>query len=232
MASATSTRERLTQRRQQEQELRGYSPSSRWYTALNNAISYIELAETSASPKDRFLNAWSAIYNLYMMIHVRGQVENITLSDWIKEIQDAPPVRRICEQVPDSFLDAIDSAKKTLLLDAEKKLWRESKQFVDIWRQKHQQNREPSSERACLYALLIGRDLRNAVSHPTINPSASATKKALTEAANLYLPLAIAAIEATIEHPPENTTGKATAYRSFLYPFLINADSFFSDYYL
>ena len=232
VSAAATTRGRLTAKRQQEQEIRGYSPSSRWYTALNNAISYVELAETSASPKDRFLNAWSAIYNLYMMIHVRGQIENVTLSDWIKEIQAAPQVRSHCEQIPDSFLEAIDKAKNTLLLDAEKKLWRECKQFVDIWRDKRQRNQTLSAEKACLYTLLIGRDLRNAVSHPTLNPNATAIKRALTEAADLYLPLAIAAIEATIERPPENTTGKATAYRSFLYPFLLNSDSFFSDYYL
>jgi hypothetical protein len=51
--------------------------------------------------------------------------------------------------VPDSFLEAIDKAKNTLLLDAEKKLWRECKQFVDIWRDKRQRNQPLSAEKAC-----------------------------------------------------------------------------------
>jgi hypothetical protein len=44
--------------------------------------------------------------------------------------------------------------------------------------------------------------------------------------------VAAATIKAMIEHPVEGTTGKTTAYRSFLWPFLKNNDSFFSDYYL
>ena len=39
--------------RREEQEARGYWPSSRWYTALGNAISYLELAETAISPRLR-----------------------------------------------------------------------------------------------------------------------------------------------------------------------------------
>jgi hypothetical protein len=79
--------------------------------------------------------------------------------------------------VPDSFLEAIDKAKNTLLLDAEKKPWRECKQFVDIWRDKRQRNQPLSAEKACLYALLIGRDLRNAVSHPTLNLNATWSRR-------------------------------------------------------
>ena len=36
----------------------------------------------------------------------------------------------------------------------------------------------------------------------------------------------------SIEQPPVGTTGRAPAYRFFLYPYLKNSDSFFSDYYL
>ena len=38
---------RLADPQRDEQEARGYSPSSRWYTALSNAISFLELAEKS-----------------------------------------------------------------------------------------------------------------------------------------------------------------------------------------
>ncbi|HWN98055.1 MAG TPA: N-6 DNA methylase, partial [Blastocatellia bacterium] len=46
------------------------------------------------------------------------------------------------------------------------------------------------------------------------------------------IPIVAAAIRATIEHPVEGTTGRTTAYRSTLWPYIINSDSIFSDYYL
>lgn len=57
-------------------------------------------------------------------------------------------------------------------------------------------------------------------------------KKAIGAAADCLIPIVAAAIEATIEHPVPGTTGRATAYRFFLYPFLKNSDGVFSDYYL
>ena len=76
------------------------------------------------------------------------------------------------------------------------------------------------------------RDMRNTAFHPKFNPNTAPIKKALAAAADCLIPIAAAAVEATIEHPVPHTTGKATAYRFFLYPFLKNSDGFFSDYYL
>lgn len=231
-AGITSHKVRLTQKRRQEQDIHHYVPSSRWYTYLSNAISYIDLAETSAGALDRFRNCWSAIYNLYMMMHQAGDAENITLSRWTGEIEKAPMVRSICQQLPPDLLNNLLRAQNTLLKDAERNRWRDSKAYIETWQQKRQQLQELSAEKACTYTFFIGRDLRNAVSHPTINPNAAATRRALEAAAEVFLSLAVAAIEATIDHPPMHSTGRATAYRSFLYPFLKNSDGFFSDYYL
>lgn len=229
---ATSNKDRLTQQRRQQQDIHNYATSSRWYTYLSNAISYIDLAEASTVALDRFRNSWSAIYNLYMMTHRAGEAENITLSRWIGEIEKATDVRRICQGMPTGLLESLVKAQNTLLKDVERNRWRDSKVRIDDWLQKRQRSQELSPEKACTYTFFIGRDIRNAVSHPTINPNAAATRKALDAAADFFLPLAIAAVEATIEQPLEGTTGRATAYRSFLYPFLKNSDSFFSDYYL
>ena len=76
------------------------------------------------------------------------------------------------------------------------------------------------------------RDMRNTAFHPEFNPNTAPVKKALAGAADCLIPIVAAAVEATIEHPVPHTTGKATAYRFFLYPFLKNSDGFFSDYYL
>lgn len=232
MASATETRDTLIKRLQQEREGRSYPVSSRWYQFLTNAIHFVQEAEFANSPKDRFYNAWSAIYNVAMMTRKRGQAENVTLSSWVKEIQSAPQVRRVCESISLDFLKSLERVQNYLLRDGERNQWRESKQYVDSWQQKIERGQVVSPEKACTHTFLIGRDLRNAVSHADFNPNSNFIRKALAEAANVYFPLAIAVIEASIEHPPEGTTGKANPYRSFLYPFLINSDSFFSDYYL
>ena len=47
--------ETLTRLRRQEQEARGYATSSRWYTGLSNAISFLERAETDADPSAVFV---------------------------------------------------------------------------------------------------------------------------------------------------------------------------------
>jgi hypothetical protein len=229
---ATSHKDWLTQQRRQQQDIHNYATSSRWYTYLSNAISYIDLAEVAASALDRFRNSWSAIYNLYMMTHQLGEAENITLSRWIGKIEQATEVRRICQEMPTGLLDSLLKAQNTLLKDVERNRWRDSKASIDTWLQKRQRSQALSPEKACNYTFFIGRDIRNAVSHPTINPNAAATRKALDAAADFFLSLAIATVAATIEQPLEGTTGRATAYRSFLYPFLKNSDSFFSDYYL
>lgn len=220
---------KLTELRRHEQEARNYAPSSRWYVGLSHSIQHLALADTAANPTDQFLNAWKAIYNLYMIMHSRGDVENRTLSRWIEEIQNAPEIRKLAAATPTDLLAAVQKVEKALLWNAETKTWREAKTLIETWLQK---KNSLSPEKACKYIFLIGRDIRNALSHPTFSPNASNVKKALSLAVDRFIPLAEAAIRVTIEHPPPGTTGRATAYRSFLYPFLKNSDSFFSDYYL
>jgi type I restriction-modification system DNA methylase subunit len=225
-------RDRLTKLRQQEQETRGYGTSSAWYTALRPAISYLELAETATNSAEKFRNAWSAVYNLSMMMHRRGEIENVTFTRLTAEVEAAPKVRSIALATPTAFLEALKRAQTTLLFDAESKKPRESKQLVEIWLDRRKKRGDISPEKACTYLFLIGRDLRNALSHPKLDPNSPVIKRALVQAADIFVPLAIATTEAIIERPPEGTTGRVIAYRSFLYPFLKNSDSPFSDYYL
>ncbi len=226
-------RERLTKLIKQEQELRGYSTSSPWSNALRPAISYLELSETAANPAEKFRNAWSALYNLWMMMHQRGEIENLTFLRFIAEVETAPAVRSIALGTPSSFLEALKKTQTTLLFNAESKKPRDAKQRVELWLDRRNKRRDDlSAEKACNYLFIIGRDIRNALSHPTLDPNKAIIKKALTEAAAIFLPLAVAATKAIIERPPEGTTGRVVAYRSFLYPFIKNSDSPFSDYYL
>lgn len=225
-------RDRLTKLRQQEQETRGYGTSSAWYTALRPAISYLELAETATNPAEKFRNAWNAVYNLTMMMHRPGEIENVTFMRLIEEVQAAPKVRTIALGTPTGFFESLKKAQTTLLFDAESKKPRDAKQFVEIWLDRRKKRGDISPEKACKYLFMIGRDLRNALSHPKLDPNSSVIKRALTQAADIFVPLAIATTEAVIERPPEGTTGRIIAYRSFLYPFLKNSDSPFSDYYL
>jgi hypothetical protein len=220
--------EKLTALRKKEQDIRKYPASSKWYTGLNNAISYFALAEETFNALEKFRHSWSAIYNLYMMLHVRGEFENDALSNWSKEMQGAPAVRDVARETPRSMLDAIQRAENQLLWNTESKRFREGKKILEAWRGKP----IVSSADACKWLLLIGRDLRNAVSHPSINPAAPNVKKALNAAAPIFFKLAEAAIRVTIERPPAGATGRTTAYRSFLYPYLKNSESNFSDYYL
>jgi type I restriction-modification system DNA methylase subunit len=224
--------EGLRKLRSQEQGVHGYAPSSRWYTGTTLAISWLEQGLNATSPAERFRYAWSAIYNLYMMTHARGDIENTTMTSWAAEIQDAPKVRQVATAIPDEFLPALLKAKNALLYDAEKKKPREALAVVNTWQQKRARGRDVQLDKACVYLILIGRDIRNALSHPTLDVNSANIKKALKLAADIFIPLATVAIEATIERPPAGTTGRATPYRSFLYPFLKNSDSVFSDYYL
>jgi type I restriction-modification system DNA methylase subunit len=224
---------RLTELRRQEQDLRGYAASSRWYIGLNYAIKYLERAEKETDPLNRFREAWSAIYNLFMMVHIPGDLENKTLLKWIQNIKDFPKIRTKVQEFSNNCLESILKAEKALLRDTQREQWRESKQHIETWLQKRHKGQELSSEKACTYTFLIGRDIRNAISHPDrLNPKARMVKPALQHVADFFVPLAVSAIESVIEQPLSETTGRMTAYRSFLYPFLKNSASFFSDYYL
>lgn len=225
-------RERLTKQINQERELRGYSTSSPWSNALRPAISYLELAETATNAAEKFRNAWSALYNLWMMMHQRGEIENMTFTRFFTEVDSSPSIRNIALSTETPLLEALKKAQNALLFDAETKKPRDAKQLVELWLDQRKKGRELTPDKAVKYLFLIGRDLRNALSHPTLDPKSANIKKALTFAAEVFLPLATAATEAIIERPPAGTTGRVVAYRSFLYPFLKNSDSPFSDYYL
>src|ERR1041385_5923614 len=225
-------RDRFTKQINQERDLRGYSTSSPWSNFLRPAISYLELAETATNPAERFRNAWSALYNLWMMMHQRGEIENVTFTRFFTDVESSPSIRSIALSTPTPFLKTLKKAQNALLFDAESKKPRDAKQLVELWLNQRTKGRELTPDKAVKYVFLIGRDLRNALSHPTLDPKSPNIRKALAFAADIFLPLAIAATEAIIERPPEGTTGRVVAYRSFLYPFLKNSDSPFSDYYL
>jgi type I restriction-modification system DNA methylase subunit len=221
--------ERLIQLRRHEQEARSYPPSSRWYTGLNNAIHFFELAEASTEPMQRFHDAWHSVYNLLMMHGVPGDEEFKRFNRWVTTVQEIPQARSLIQE-PNlaTFRGSVKKAEKALLFDTEKGKWREGRQHLDGW----SASKGLSADKAIRYFLIIVRDVRNACSHAEFNPKGPATRKALTIAADCLMPIAVAAIQATIERPVEGTTGRTTAYRSFLWPYLKNSDSFFSDYYL
>jgi hypothetical protein len=221
----SSYTEHLTRLRRQEQEARGYVPSSRWYTGLSNAISFLERAETGTDPLDRFRDAWSATYNLFLLHGRSGDDEHKCFNRWVSEVKEIPDVRRAFSIVPEtvpisSFRITVNKAKNTLLKP-------QGLQGLQAWSAK-----SASPDKACRYFFDIVRDIRNTCAHPDFNPKSAAVKQALTTAADCLLPMVASAVQAMIEQPVEGTTGRTTAYRSFLWPFLKNTDSFFSDYYL
>lgn len=215
--------EKLKKRRREEQEIRGYANSSRWYTGLSNAISFLERAETATDPLSRFSDAWAVAYNLFMMHGEPGDEEFRRFNSWVSSVKDSPGVRHHFVTTGDplilAFRQAVERVKNILLKP-------QGLQELQSWAGKG-----VSPEKACRYFFTITRDIRNTAFHPGFNPTAP-VKKAIGAAADCLLPIVAAAVEATIEHPVPNTTGKATAYRFFLYPFLKNSDGFFSDYYL
>ncbi|MCI0528584.1 MAG: hypothetical protein L0Y56_14190, partial [Nitrospira sp.] len=220
--------EKLLRLRRQEQESRGYATSSRWYIGLSNAIAFLERAETADDPLERFRDAWSSAYNLFMMQGSTGDDELKRFNNWVSEVVQIPGVRsQIQEPSFTHFKESVKEARKALLYDTEKKRPREGYQALEAW-----DGKATDVDQSIRYFLTIIRNIRNACDHPEFNPNAKATKKALASAADCLIPMVAAAIQVTIEHPVEGTTGRTTAYRSFLWPFLKNSDSFFSDYYL
>ncbi|MBW1716036.1 MAG: N-6 DNA methylase [Deltaproteobacteria bacterium] len=216
---------KLTQLRRQEQEVRGYAASSRWYTGLSNAISFLERAETGDDPLERFRDSWSAAYNLFVMYGKAGDDEFKRFNSWVTDLKEIPEVRRMLTDLSQSspvssFLSAVSKTKGKLLKS-------QGLKELESWEQG-----SPGPDKSCRYFMTIVRDMRNVCSHPDFNPNSSAIKKALTTAADCLIPLVAAAARSLIERPVEGTTGRTTAYRSFLWPFLKNSDSFFSDYYL
>jgi hypothetical protein len=220
----STSAEKLKKRRREEQEIRGYANSSRWYTGLSNAISFLERAETGTDPLNRFSDAWSVAYNLFMMHGEPGDEEYRRFNSWVSTLKDDAGVRHYFVNAGDpliaSFRQAAERVKKILLKP-------DGLQSLESWTSKG-----VNPEKASRYFFLMIRDMRNTAFHPKFNPNTAPIKKALAAAADCLIPIVAAAVEATIEHPVPHTTGKATAYRFFLYPFLKNSDGFFSDYYL
>jgi hypothetical protein len=219
-----SIADKLKKRRREEQEIRGYASSSRWYTGLSNSITFLERAETGEDALGRFGDAWGAAYNLFMMYGEPGDEEFKRFNSWITEVKDHPTVRSFFQrgeanQELASFRSSIERVKGKLLKA-------QGQQELYAW------GTQKSPDKACRYFFSIIRDMRNTVYHPNFNPDIGPVKKALATAADCLVPLAAAAAEALIEKPVAGTTGRTTAYRFFLYPFLKNSDGFFSDYYL
>jgi hypothetical protein len=221
--------EKLTKLRTDEQAAHGYATSSRWYTSLSYAISFLERAETTSDFLQRFSNAWFAVFNLTKLYGPAGDEDSLCFNRWTTEVMGVPGARQFIQNVPlADFVKDVERAKRALLYDTGRNCWRQSYQYLNSLPSQRTEN----VGTALRYFLLIIRDIRNACSHPEFNPKGIALKKALTSAADCLIPLASAAIQATIEHPPIGTTGRTTAYRSFLWPFIKNSDSFLSDYYL
>src|SRR5579864_6660007 len=220
-----SAADKLKRRRREEQGIRGYASSSRWYTGLSHTIAFLERAEAEdGDALRRFGDAWAAAYNLFMMYGEPGDEEFKRFNSWITEVKDHPAIRAFFQrgdanQELVSFRSNIEKAKGKMLKA-------QGQQELYSW------GPQKPPDKACRYFFGIVRDMRNTVSHPNFNPEAVPVKKALASAADCLIPLIAAAAEALIEKPVEGTTGRTTAYRFFLYPFLKNSDGFFSDYYL
>ncbi len=218
--------------RRREQGAHGYPVSSPWCVFTSHAIEHLRASLSTSDGYDGFGSAWQAVRQLSLIAQTRGESENHALSEWGKEAATFPEVKRLCDEMPLALLDAIWAKKDVFLWNNEIHKDREARRLVESWRDKKTRDAAYAPDKAVNYALTIGRDLRNAWGHSDFNRSAPAVKKALVEAAKFYRALAEAAIRATLERPQQGTTGKATAYRSFLYPYLKNSESFFSDYYL
>ena len=93
-------------------------------------------------------------------------------------------------------------------------------------------NQDSFDENFITYFFHVMREIRNKLSLPDFNPSTASLKNAIGMAADCLIPITACVIETIIACPIEGTTGKTTAYRSFLWPFINNSDSFFSDYYM
>ncbi|MFQ5676352.1 MAG: hypothetical protein ACE5G1_10680 [bacterium] len=166
----SSYTEHLTQLRRQEQESRGYATSSRWYTGLSNAISFLERAENGTDPLDRFRDAWSAAYNLFMLHGRSDDDEHKCFNRWVSEVKEIPAVRRAFSIVPETvrfsaFQATVNKAKNTLLKP-------QGLQGLQAW-----SARSASPDKACRYFFDIVRDMRNTCAHPDFNPGSAAVKK-------------------------------------------------------
>jgi hypothetical protein len=216
--------ERLKKRRREEQDTNHYSASSRWYDALNKAISAIEGAESATDPIDRFTKAYWAADGLSQLHAERGESDFIAFQRWMGDLKSQPdvtqhfnPARNL---IPlNSFREAVTKSRKTLL-------GREGDQELEAW------NKNSTPEKACSYFFTICRAIRNRLFHADLNLNSASIRKTLAVAGDCLLPVVAAATLRSIEWPPAGTTGKAPPYRFFLYPFLKNSDGFFSDYYL
>ncbi|MCL4849811.1 MAG: N-6 DNA methylase [Bryobacteraceae bacterium] len=216
--------ERLKKRRREAQEANHYSTSSRWHEALSKAISAIELAESATEPSDKFIKCYLAADGLSQLHRERGESDFIAFQRWIGDIKTHPEVNQYFREarnlIPaERFRLAVHRSQSTLLE-------REGKPELTAW------TASSSPEKACAYFFAVVRAKRNRVLHGDLNLSSPGVRKVLATGAECLLPVMIAAIDKCIDWPPEGTTGKAPPYRFFLYPFLKNSDSFFSDYYL
>lgn len=220
-----SIAEKLKKRRREEQEQHSYANSSRWYTGLSHVISFLDHAETEDDVVNRFRDLWTAADTLSQMHVERGEEDFKGFERWVTSIKEHPLIQHYfggkADDVPlDAYRGNVARAKNALL--APPRLHE-----LEAWNKP-----EVSPDKACRYFFSISRDIRNRLFHGDVNPSSPLIKKALASAAECLIPIVATAAQIIIERPVEGTTGRATAYRFFLYPFLRNSDGFFSDYYL
>jgi hypothetical protein len=219
----STSADKLKKRRGEEQNTYHYSASSRWYDALNKAITAIEHAESASDPIDRFTSAYWAADGLSQLYRERGDEDIVSFQRWIEQIKVHPEVRRFftAGSLPSmkAFRELVGRARNTLLA-------KEGVQQLDAWKD------SSPPEKSCSYFFSICRAIRNRLFHADLNLNSPAIKKALASGAECLLPVVSAAVLLSIEQPPLGTTGRAPAYRFFLYPYLKNSDGFFSDYYL
>jgi hypothetical protein len=211
--------------RKQVQAAQGYATSSRWYVGLSNTFSFLRRAEGLKDPLDRFRDVISAMWNLAMMFQKPGEEENIAFARFVTALKDVPDIRRIMDGKSVEvnivkFLIGIRGAQTKLLK-------KQGSIALDTW-----QKGAVSPDKACRYFFDIVHDVRNCVAHPDFNIAANPTGVGLAAVADAIFPVVMEAARFVIELPVQGTTGKITAYRAFLWPFLNNSDSFFSDYYL
>ncbi|MDQ7826891.1 MAG: N-6 DNA methylase [Candidatus Eremiobacteraeota bacterium] len=221
-------KEKLNSIMRREQEARNYPASCRWYSGLRKAINHIDNSNRTQNEVEVFRCAWSAIYNLSLSAHVKGDDENKTYFKFVGHLEDSPSVRKIAKNMPMELLKRLLEAEKTVLYNNELQKYRDSKQCAEIWLKKP----DLTPEKACNYVFTIARDLRNVISHPTYNPSSIHIRHVFELASPYFIMLAEAAIETIISHPIQGTTGKTELYIAYLWPFMNNSDSFFSDYYI
>ena len=108
----STSAEKLKKRRREEQEIRGYANSSRWYTGPRDAISFLERAEAGTDPLNRFSDAWSVAYNLFMMHGEPGDEEYRRFNSWVSTLKDDAGVRHYFVNAGDPLIAFVPAGRR------------------------------------------------------------------------------------------------------------------------